>query len=134
MDERSTLLPDKHATRPGTSIRWRLALALVGASVFTLVVVGVVFYVFVGSYVIDRQKADILGQVVLVADQLDSLGGVSAGSGGAQVLSLLLKNELKALPANAGVVVYEGARVAGRAGPPRWGPWRWPGFGRRPTR
>jgi signal transduction histidine kinase len=102
--------------KPKSSIRWRLALALVGACVFTLIVVGVVFYFFVGGYVVDRQKTEILDQTVLVAQQLDSLGGVGVETSGTKVLNALLKNELKALPANAGIIVYEGATVAGKAG------------------
>ncbi len=116
MDRDATLLVNGGAGKPRASIRWRLALALAGASIFTLVVVGVLFYVFVGSYVVDRQKTEILNQAVLTAEQLDSLGIGGPGAAVGNVLSALLKNELKALPANAGIVVFEGTNVLGRAG------------------
>jgi signal transduction histidine kinase len=116
MDREATVPADRPAGKPRSSIRWRLALALAGASIFTLVVVGVLFYVFVGSYVVDRQKAAILNQAVLTAEQLDSLGIGNSGAAAQNVLDALLESELKALPANAGIVVFDGTKVLGRAG------------------
>ena len=134
MDREATVPADRPAGKPRSSIRWRLALALAGASIFTLVVVGVLFYVFVGRYVVDRQKAAILNQAVLTAEQLDSLGIGNSGAAAQNVLDALLESELKALPANAGIVVFDGTKVLGRAGtlPARLGqspacgskPWR----------
>jgi len=100
-----------------SSIRSRLVLALVGVSCFTLVVVGVVFYVFLGGYVLDRQKEQLLDQAVQVADQVgelsDALPPVLTGD---RALMVLLRADLKALPAGAGILVFRGADVLAKAG------------------
>lgn len=99
------------------SIRSRFVLALVGVSVFTLVVVGVVFYVFLGGYVLDRQKERLLDQAVQVADQVGELSGeVPALLTGSRALQVLLKADLRLLPTGASIVVFRGGSVLARAG------------------
>ncbi len=99
------------------SIRWRLVAALAGVSAFTLVVVGFVFYGFLGGYVVDRQEELLLEQAVEVAEQVrgveDSLLSGGAGTG---VIAVLLRADLRVLPGKAGIVVYEGSTVVAKAG------------------
>ncbi|MFH0917136.1 MAG: HAMP domain-containing sensor histidine kinase [bacterium] len=99
------------------SIRARLILALVGVSVFTLVVVGVVFYVFLGGYVLDRQKERLLDQAVQVAEQVEELSSsLPSALTGNKALSVLLKADLKVLPAGAGILVFRGSEVLAKVG------------------
>jgi signal transduction histidine kinase len=99
------------------SISWRLVAALAGVSLFTLVVVGVVFYAFLGDYVIDRQKNLLLDQAVEVAEQMETfadLSPVPAVQKG--TIAVLLRANLRLLPANAGIVVFQGSTVVAKAG------------------
>jgi signal transduction histidine kinase len=99
------------------SIRGRLILALAGVSVFTLVVVGLVFYLFLGSYVIDRQKEQLLNQAVVVAEQVQGLSdSAPLGLAGGKSLAALLRSDLRVLPAGAGIAVFRGAEVVAKAG------------------
>ncbi len=99
------------------SIRWRLVAALAGVSLFTLVVVGVVFYVFLGGYVIDRQKELLLDQAVEVAEQVESFSESLPVDGvGSKVLAALLRSDLRILPNGAGIVVFQGSEVVARVG------------------
>ena len=104
----------------GPSIRRRLILALGGVSLFTLVAVGVVFYIFVGDYVIDRQRDLLLDQAVEVAEQVE---GVSehlplavTGVRGKAMLTRLLLADLRVLPSGSGIVVFSGRRVIAKVG------------------
>lgn len=104
--------------RPGPSIRRRLVLALAGVSLFTLVVVGTVFYLFLGKYVIDRQRDQLLDQAVEVAEQVqgvsESLPVITGGLRGTRMISALLRADLGVLPAGSGIVVFSGSmQVAG---------------------
>ncbi len=99
------------------SIRGRLILALAGVSVFTLVVVGLVFYLFLGTYVIDRQKEQLLNQAVVVAEQVQGLSdSAPLGLAGGKILAALLRSDLRVLPAGAGIAVFRGAEVVAKAG------------------
>jgi signal transduction histidine kinase len=105
----------------GPSIRRRLVFTLVGFSVFTLVVVGAVFYLLVGNYVVDRQKDVLLEQAVEVAEQVqgvsESLPAAMEGMRGRSVmLSALLRADLRVLPAGSGIAVYSGSTVLAAAG------------------
>jgi two-component system OmpR family sensor kinase len=99
------------------SIGGRLVLALVGVSAFTLVVVGLVFYLFLGAYVIDRQKEQLLNQAVNVAEQAQELSDASpVGLGGGKILTALLRSDLRVLPAGAGIAVFRGTEVVAKVG------------------
>ncbi len=92
------------------SIRRRLVLALAGVSLFTLVVVGLVFYAFLGGYVIEQQKDLLLDQAVEVAEQLEGISeqvpATPGGRGRGMMLSALLRADLRVLPAGSGIAVY----------------------------
>lgn len=99
------------------SIRGRLVLALAGVSVFTLVVVGLVFYLFLGAYVIDRQKEQLLNQAVVVAEQVQGLSdSAPIGLAGGKILTVLLRSDLRVLPTGAGIAVFRGAELVAKAG------------------
>lgn len=103
--------------RRAHSIRTRVVLALTAVSVFTLVVVGIAFYAFLGGYIIERQKDQLLDQAIGVAEQIegfvDQLPGVMEGG---KALTALLQSDLRALPAGSGVVVFHDGEVIGKAG------------------
>jgi len=99
------------------SIRGRLILAMAGVSVFTLVVVGLVFYLFLGGYIIDRQKEQLLNQAVEVAEQVQGLSeSTPVGLPGEKMLTVLLRSDLRVLPAGTGIAVFRGAAVMAKAG------------------
>ncbi len=101
----------------GRSIRARLVLALAGVSVFTLLVVGLVFYFFLGGYILDRQKEILLDQAVQVAEQVEGLDeSLPGGLIGARVLNVLLRSDLRGLPTGAGIVVFRDSEVAAKVG------------------
>jgi signal transduction histidine kinase len=101
----------------GRSIRVRLVLALAGVSVFTLVVVGLVFYFFLGGYILDRQKETLLDQAVQVAEQVEGLDqSLPGGLARAGVLNVLLRSDLRGLPNGAGILVFRGSDLVGKAG------------------
>ena len=100
-----------------SSIRSRLILALVGVSCFTLVVVGVVFYAFLGGYVLERQKERLLDQAVQVAEQVGQLSdALPALLTGNKALTVLLRADLRMLPAGAGIAVFRGSDVLAKVG------------------
>jgi signal transduction histidine kinase len=94
-----------------------LVAALAGVSLFTLVVVGVVFYIFLGGYVLDRQKELLLDQAVEVADQVQGVGD-SALTAAAEVkiVNVLLRADLRLLPSGAGIAVFKGSTAVARVG------------------
>jgi signal transduction histidine kinase len=99
------------------SVRWRLVGALAGVSLFTLVVVGLVFYVFLGGYVLDRQQEQLLDQAIQVAEQVQGLGeSLPAGGAGTKVTTLLLRSQLRVLPTGAGIAVFRGSEVVAKVG------------------
>ena len=99
------------------SIRWRLVVALAGVSVFTLLVVGLVYYFFLGNYIVDRQKERLLDRAVQVAEQVEGLAdSLPVGLAGGRALNVLLRADLRGLPAGAGIVVFQGSALAAKAG------------------
>jgi signal transduction histidine kinase len=106
--------------RRGPSIRRRLVFALAGVSLFTLLVVGAVFYLFLGRYVIERQRDLLLDQAIEVAEQVqgvsESLPAVTAGVRGKGTLGALLRSDLRVLPAGSGIVVFSGSTVLASVG------------------
>jgi len=86
---------------PGStrSIRWRLVAAFVGVSLFTLLVVGAVFYAFLGGYVVEKQKDLLLEQVIEVAEQVEGVGQtLSTGVVGGRVINALLRADSAVTP------------------------------------
>lgn len=104
----------------GPSIRRRLVLALAGVSLFTLLVVGLVFYLFLGHYIVERQKELLLDQAVEVAEQVEgveqTLPAGSGGPAGTRILTRLLRADLRLLPAGSGIVVFSDSTVFVRVG------------------
>jgi signal transduction histidine kinase len=99
------------------SIRGRLILALAGVSVFTLAVVGLVFYIFLGAYVVDRQKEQLLNQAVQVAEQVQGLSdSVPSGIAAGNILTVLLRSDLRVMPTGTGIAVFRGATILAKAG------------------
>jgi signal transduction histidine kinase len=92
-----------------------LVLALAGVSLFTLVVVGAVFYLFLGKYVIDRQRDLLVDQSIVVAEQVqgvsESLPVMTSGMRGKGMLNALLRSDLRVLPAGSGIVVFSDSGV-----------------------
>jgi signal transduction histidine kinase len=88
-----------------------------GVSIFTLVVVGAFFYMFVGDYVLDRQQADLEEQAAQVAEQVGTLSETMPGimSRGV-VLSTLLRSDLRRGQSGTGIVVFKDSAVLARAG------------------
>jgi len=109
--------PGDGSVRRAPSMRTRLVLALAGVSVFTLVVVGIVFYAFLGSYVLDRQSEELRDRAVEIAERMEGLAGSFAdGRPAARVINLLLRIDLRSLPADAGIVVFVGDEPVADAG------------------
>lgn len=116
--------PREAASRPapaGGSIRLRLTMGLVGVSALTLVAVGMLFYGFLGGYVLGQKQEAMLGHAVEVADQVESLAALdSLGSmGTTRALATLLRIDMQVLPQGAGITIFAGSRVLAASGPPR---------------
>ncbi|MHB1344872.1 MAG: sensor histidine kinase [Thermoleophilia bacterium] len=105
----------------GGSIRLRLTLGLVGVSVLTLVAVGLLFYGFIGNYVLQQKQEAMLGHAVEVTDQVESLFALdSLGTMGmSRALGTLLRIDMQVLPQGAGITIFAGTRVLAASGPPR---------------
>ncbi|HZJ02440.1 MAG TPA: hypothetical protein VFE20_01970, partial [Thermoleophilia bacterium] len=105
---------------PG-SISRRVILSVVGVAVVTLLAVGVLFYGFLGRYVVERQKDELLSQVEVVAEQVAGIGEAFPTMRmmrSPRGLATLLRVDLQGLPAGAGIMVFEGGEVIAAAGPP----------------
>jgi signal transduction histidine kinase len=103
--------------RVGRSIRWRLIASLAGVSLFAVVVVGLVFYAFLASYVVDRERGQLLDQAAVTAEQIQNVGGLLPdGTAKAKAAAAVLRSGLRGLPAGAGMVLFRGQQVAARAG------------------
>ncbi len=104
----------------GPSIRRRLVVALGGVSLFTLLVVGAVFYLFLGDYVIDRQRDLLLEQAIEVAEQAqsvsESLPAMPGGMRSKGMLGMLLRSDLRVLPTGSGIVVFSDSTVLAAVG------------------
>lgn len=105
----------------GGSIRLRLSLGLVGVSVLTLMAVGLLFYGFLGGYVLGQKQDAMLGHAKEVADQVESLAALDslASVGTARALGTLLRIDMQVLPQGAGLTIFAGSRVFAASGPPR---------------
>jgi signal transduction histidine kinase len=91
--------------------------ALAGVSLFTLAVVGVVFYVFVGGYVLEREKDTLLEEAVEVAEQVESLAeSLPPGMSGAHMVNMLLRSDLRLLPDHAGIAVFRDGELVAKVG------------------
>lgn len=102
------------------SLGTRVTLALVGVSIFALVAVGILFYGFIGRYVVEREEERMLSHAVKVAGQVENLAvefpgfaGVAAG----RALQMLLRVDLQVLPAGATIMVFRSDSLAAVAGP-----------------
>jgi len=95
-------------------------MALVGVSLFTLLVVAAVFYVFVGDYVVERQTDLLLDQAREVAEQIErvseSFPAAAEGSRGKGMVMGLLRADLRVLPAGSGIVVFADSSVVAKVG------------------
>lgn len=109
--------PAPAARSPRTSIRWRLIAALAGVSLFAVVVVGVIFYLFLAGYVVDREQAKLMGQTLVTSEQIKDIGGLFP-DGGVKIkaAALLLRSGVRGLPAGAGMVLFREEEVSARAG------------------
>lgn len=108
---------------PASPGRWRgslsirLMAALVGVSIFTLAVVGVFFYVFLGKYVLERQLDGLEEQAKQVAEQVETLSGAMPGAMSRWVvLNALLRSDLRMSQSGAGIVVFKDGGAAAKAG------------------
>ncbi len=109
----------RHSARQGWlgSIGSRMVLALTGVSLLTLVVVGALFYTFLGGYVIGQQKEQLLEQAAQVSEQVQALSGtVGNAMSMPGTLTVLLRADLRVLPTGAGIVIFQGNDVAAKAG------------------
>jgi signal transduction histidine kinase len=103
--------------KAGPSIRWRLVAALAGVSLFTLVVVGAVFYVFLGGYLMDRQKELLLDQAIEAAQQVRGVEeSVPNAVLRARVISGLLRADLQILPTGASIAVFRDSALVAKVG------------------
>lgn len=107
------------------SLRSRLIGALVGVALFTVALVGVVSYLFLGDYVLDQQEKVLQDEVRATVDQIEAMSHLMPGlMMRNQMVAALLRSRLRALPEGAGLVVFAGEQVVARAGlvPLREGP------------
>jgi two-component system OmpR family sensor kinase len=103
--------------RPLHSIRWRLIAALAGVSLFAVVVVGVIFYLFLAGYVVDREQEKLLSQGLATAEQIQNLGDLlPSGTVKANAAALLLRTGIRGLPAGAGMVLFRADQAVAKAG------------------
>ncbi|MCL5736656.1 MAG: HAMP domain-containing histidine kinase [Actinobacteria bacterium] len=115
--------PARKAPRPVILGGWlgsigsRLVLALTGVSLLTLVVVGALFYAFLGGYVVDRQKEQLLEQATQVSEQVQVFSSTRPNSMVMSgLLRALLRADLRTLPNGAGIVIFQGNDVVARGG------------------
>ena len=100
-----------------SSIRWRLVAVLAGVSLFTLLVVGAVFYFFLGDYLLERNKDLLLDQALEVAEQVQGVEeSLRVDVLEAKVITALLRADLQVLPAGAGIAVFKGPQSGGEGG------------------
>lgn len=99
----------------------RISLALVGVSLLTLVAVGLLFYGFLGTYVLDQQRGVMVGHAEEVAAQVEALRDqvVVESFDATRALNALLRIDLQVLPRGAGIFVVSGSRLVAHAGPGR---------------
>ena len=107
----------------GGSIGRRITLALVGVSVLTLLAVGILFYGFIGRYVLQREKQQLVAQSLAVAAQVERIWGELPlkGQAGPKSLQQFLRINLQVLSPGAGITVFKGPEILAFAGPARAG-------------
>jgi signal transduction histidine kinase len=107
--------------RAGGSIRLRLALTLIGVSILTLAIVSLLFYGFLGNYVLEQKQQTMLDHAVEVANQVETLieVGPLRTIGTARGLAAVLRLDVQVLPEAAGITIYEGDSVLAAVGPQR---------------
>ena len=107
----------------GGSIGRRITLALVGVSVLTLLAVGILFYGFIGRYVLRSEQKQLVAQSLAVAAQVERIWGELPlkGQAGPKSLQQFLRINLQVLPTGAGITVFKGSEMLAFAGPPRAG-------------
>lgn len=100
------------------SFRWRLVAALTAISLFTLLVIGIIFYVFVSGYVVDRQEELLLEQAKETAEQIEGVTETLLGRGmmGHRVVGVLLRADLRVLPSGSAILIFEGSDVVAKVG------------------
>ncbi len=99
------------------SLRPRLMGALVGVALFTVGVVGAVYYLFLGDYVLDRQEAALLHEATATAEQIENVVELLPGGGmGSHMLSMFLRTRVEALPKGAGIVLFGKDEILAGAG------------------
>jgi signal transduction histidine kinase len=92
----------------GGLIGRRITLAVVGVALATLFVVGVVYYNFIGRYVLDQERGRTLAQAEQIAGQIENfgteleMGPMMAG----RALQGFVRANLQTLPAGASIIVY----------------------------
>jgi two-component system, OmpR family, sensor kinase len=110
---------DVDSTRPGWSgsLTGRLILALTGVSVFTLVVVALLFFLLLGGYVLKQQKERLLEQASQVAEQVEALSETMPNAMSMnRMLGVLLRSDLRVSETGGGIVVFSAGEVVARAG------------------
>jgi len=80
-------------------------------------VVGAVYYLFLGDYVLDRQEAALLEEAVATAEQIENVPELLTGGGmRSHMLSMFLRARVQALPSGAGIVLFGEDEVLAGAG------------------
>jgi signal transduction histidine kinase len=82
---------------------------VVGVAALTLLVVSLLSYGFLGRYVIDSQKEQMLDHAEEVARQLENLRGMPMFA--ANQLRLLLMVDLQVMPDGAAITIFDGERL-----------------------
>ncbi len=105
----------------GGSIRLRIAAALIGVAVLTLLMVGLLFYGFLGNYVVGQIQETMVAHAVEVANQVETLVdlGPLRSLATARGLAAVLRLDMQVMPSGAGITIFDGAEVLAAAGPPR---------------
>ena len=105
----------------GGSIRLRIAAALIGVAVLTLLMVSLLFYGFLGNYVLRQKQEAMMAHAVEVANQVETLVdlGPLRSLATARGLAAVLRLDMQVLPSGAGITMFDGERVLAAAGPPR---------------
>lgn len=102
------------------SIRRRLVLALAGVSLFTLLVVGLVFYLFLGDYVMDRQQQLLRDKAMEVAQQVEGIDQevpiAVSPMHRRGILAALLRANLRVLPTGSGMAIFVGEEAVAGVG------------------
>jgi signal transduction histidine kinase len=92
---------------------------VVGVALATLLVVGLVYYNFIGRYVLDQERGRALAQAEQIAGQIEALGTdidmrpMMAG----RALQAFVRANLRTLPSGASVIVYRNGVPLAMGGP-----------------